>query len=565
MNEPFSAKDWMQLTLRIATDGTTDLSEVLLTLRRAARADLAWIVMGGEVIARFGVAESPDIDELLVAKAMNVDKRFEFDSGGSCEIARRELTNSGGYLVAGREDDFTIEDHQAISTIAHLLDLGMAGPPEPPSPVVDPPAGYASPTVLNQVFGGSDLLTGLLSRDAFRDRIEEDVRDTIGAASLIMFDLDGFTIANDTLGFGTGDIALQAVASRIQTGIRDHDIAARVGGDEFAVYCPGIGIDLAAEVAQRLQSAIASVISVGEADLTITAAAGVASAESNPRPDELMGNADTAMRAAKLRGAGSLATYDEQLAATVQYRRDLASELQEAIIDNQLTTVLEPIVSMPGLEIVGHEALVRWQHPARGLLEPAHFLDLAESIGRIGDIERAVISFALQHQLTIRDEPATSINLSSTSFLDPRQLDWLFEQMETMHIRGSELILELREEVVLADPDRARAHLELLQSRGIGTALDRFGSGPTSIATLHSFPFNGVKLDPALLKGPSPLGLLKAIYASADLCGFDVIHPRLGSSADLDRVSGLEAELGHGTFYCQGRAVQALMGVPAAV
>ena len=333
MNEPFSAKDWMELTLRISADGTTDLDDVLLTLQRAARADLAWIVMGDEVIARFGVAESSDIDELLVAKAMNVDKRFELESGGSCEIARRELTSSGGYLVAGREDDFTIEDHEAISTVAHLLDLGLAGPPEPATPAIEPPAGYASTSALNEILGGSDLLTGLLSRDAFRDRIDEDVTDTIGAASLIVLDLDGFTIANDTLGFGTGDIVLQAVASRIQTGIRDHDFAARIGGDEFAVYCPGIGLDLATEVAQRLQTAIASVIAVGESDLTITASAGVASAESNPRPDVLMGNADTAMRAAKLRGAGSLATYDKQLAAAVQYRRDLTSELQEAIID----------------------------------------------------------------------------------------------------------------------------------------------------------------------------------------------------------------------------------------
>ena len=559
MNEPFSAKDWMQLALRINTDGSTDLDEVLLTLQRAARADLAFVVRDGEVVARFGVSTDESIDGLLIDKAMNLDKRFELEAGGSCEIARRELTDSNGYLVAGREDDFSIEDHEAISTIGHLLDLGLARIPSRPSVIESESMAYTPPSALNEVFGGSDLLTGLLSKDAFRDRIVDDVTDTIGAASVIVLDLDGFTVANDTLGFATGDLVLQTVASRILTGIREHDIAARIGGDEFAVYCPGIGIDLAQEVAERLQASIAKVIPVGESDLVMTTSVGVASAPTNPNADELIGNADTAMRAAKLRGSGSLGLYDAELAEAVRYRRSLTSELQEAIIDNQLTTVLEPIVAVPSLDLVGREALVRWQHPARGLLDPAEFVDLAEQIGRIADIERAVLSFALQQQLNGHGKPPTSVNLSATSFLDRRQLEWMIEQMKAMHIEGRQLIIEIRGKVVDSDPDVAREHLALLQEHGIGTALDRFGDGPTSIATLHRFPFDGVKLDPALLTGPSAESLLRAIYASAELCGFDVIHPRLGTADDLDRIADIEARIGHETFYVQGRAVEARM------
>lgn len=563
MYEPFSAKDWMQLALGISTDGSTDVDEVLATLRRAARADLAFVVRDDTVVARFGVATDESIDELLVEKAMNVDKRFELEAGGSCEIARRELTESKGYLVAGREADFSIEDHEAISTVAHLLDLALA----PIRPVVVPTTAPATaePIVppsatLGDAFAGSDVLTGLLTKDAFRDRIIDDVADTIGASSVIVLDLDGFTVANDTLGFASGDIVLQTVASRILTGIRENDIAARIGGDEFAVYCPGIGIDLAREVAERLQAAIATVIPIGESDLVVTASAGVATAPTNPIADELIGNADTAMRTAKLRGRGSLDVYDADLAEAVRYRRSLTSELQEAIVDNQLTTVLEPIVAVPSLELVGREALVRWQHPGRGLLDPADFVDLAEQIGRIADIERAVISFALQHQLGGQDKPPTSINLSATSFLDRRQLEWMIEQMDAMHIDGSQLIIEIREHVVQADPIAARDHLELLHRNGIGTALDRFGDGPTSIATLHRFPFDGVKLDPALLAGPNAESLLRAIYASAELCGFDVIHPRLGTAEELDRIGELESRIGHDTYYVQGRAVEARMG-----
>lgn len=561
MYEPFSAKDWMQLALGINIDGSTDLDDVLSTLRRAARADLAFVVRNGVVVARFGVPIDDSIDELLVEKAMNLDKRFELEAGGSCEIARRELTESDGILVAGREDDFSIEDHEAISTVAHLLDLALA-PIRPIVAAAVSPAAPAAPTTsapLSDAFAGADVLTGLLTKDAFRDRIIRDVANTIGAASVVVLDLDGFTVANDTLGFATGDIVLQTVASRVLTGIRENDIAARIGGDEFAVYCPGIGIDLAREVAERLQESIADVIPIGESDLVVTASAGVASAPTSPAADELIGNADTAMRAAKLRGRGSLDVYDAGLAEAVRYRRSLTSELQEAIADNQLTTVLEPIVAVPSLELVGREALVRWQHPARGLLDPAEFVDLAEQIGRIADIERAVVSFALQHQQSGHDERPTSINLSATSFLDRRQLEWMIEQMEAMHVDGSQLIIEIREAVVDIDPMTARDHLELLQRSGIGTALDRFGDGPTSITTLHRFPFDGVKLDPALLAGPNAESLLRAIYASAELCGFDVIHPRLGTAKELERIGELEARIGHETYYVQGRAVEARM------
>ena len=143
--------------------------------------------------------------------------------------------------------------------------------------------------------------------------------------------------------------------------------------------------------------------------------------------------------------------------------------------------------------------------------------------------------------------------------LDRRQLEWMIEQMQAMHIEGRQLIIEVREKVVDSDPEIARAHLELLQEHGVGTALDRFGDGPTSIATLHRFPFDGVKLDPALLTGPNAESLLRAIYASAEFCGFDVIHPRLGTSEELDRIGDLEARIGHETFYVQGRAVEARM------
>ena len=376
-----------------------------------------------------------------------------------------------------------------------------------------------------------------------------------GGGSLLVLDLDGFTIVNDTLGFSTGDLVLQAVASRIQTSIREVDLAARIGGDEFAVYCPGIGADLALEVADRVQDMVSRIIPVGESDLSITVSIGVAETSTEQTPDQSIGNADTAMRAAKRRPSGAVAVYDEALRTSTLEFRTLTSELQEAIADNQLTTVVQPMVAMPDEIIVARQALVRWQHPTKGLLDPSEFLDIAERIGRISDIDRAVFSFALQEHYRIRDNSPVSINLSATSFLDRRQIDWMLDQLARMSIGGENLIVEITEPTLAADPERARTHLGLLRDHGVGTALDRFGTGPSSILSLHRFPVDGVKLDPSILAGPEGERVLRSIYDCAAVCGFDVIHSRIGDEESLATLLEIERRLDHDRFYVEGRAV----------
>ena len=161
MNEPFSVKDWMRLALRIEADGSTDLDDVLDALSHAVDADLAWIVRDGEIVARVGVSTDASIDQLLVDTALAEGNRLELESGDSCEIARRELPTVSALLVAGRRDEFTVEDHEAISAIAHLLDLGLGG--RHPAPATDDLGPESAPSPLHQVLGASDALTGLVS------------------------------------------------------------------------------------------------------------------------------------------------------------------------------------------------------------------------------------------------------------------------------------------------------------------------------------------------------------------------------------------------------------------
>lgn len=538
---------WTDLVAMIQPGGLTNVTGSLAAFADAVGAEVAWIVLEGEVIAEAGRIGLADADLLVTIAASDSSDAVLADEVH--RVVRGTLSSGTGIAVFARADgQFAPEQIRAIGAFGHLLGLAAAS--------ISPRQESVSSTVLDSVYAASDALTGLLTRDGLRSTATG--ADSVDA-SVIVLGVDGLRVVNDTLGHAAGDLVLQAVAARVQTSIRDADVAARVGGDVFAVYCPGLGPDLAAEIAGRIQNTIGQPIPIGESDLRVTASVGVAASDSEGF-DKLIAHADTAMRAAKQGGREQLSFFDEDLRSTTELRRSMAHDLQDAIANNHLATVLEPIFSLPDLAVMGREASIRWQHPTRGLLDAAEFMSLAQDIGRIADLERAVVMFALNEYLNDETAPPTSVNLSAISVVSGEQIPWIIEELQASTQNPQNLIVEIPEEALLIAPRETRRQLDLLQTNGIGVVLDNFGSSNGSLRSLHAFPFDGVKLHPDLIDGAAGVtasSLFKAVYAAGDSLGFEVIHTALDTPELLDRVTGINAALGRASFYGQGDTLSA--------
>lgn len=528
--------------------GATNLRSLLTVLAEQFSAAIA-IVNDRTVIAEYGFP-ADGYDGLVATFSEEIDY-VQVGAQDSFHLARGSLPANNATLLVGRiHDGFSEPERQTVQAIAHVLDLGMTNT-ERRTPHTN--------AILDKEFGASDTLTGLLTRDGFTDYLELSMSDSHGPNSVLVVGLDGFKVANDTLGYATGDVVLQTVASRIQTCIRDGDVAARIGGDIFAIYSPGIGPDLAADVARRLQQSISQRIPVGESDLIVTASVGVGSAELDVAARTLVANADTAMRSAKSQGQGLVEYFDEELRVSVQRKRSLATELQDAIGKNQLASFMEPIVSISTMTVVGHEARVRWQHPTRGPLDSEEFMNIAADIGRVADVERSVFTFALQEHFRDPELPPTSVNLSSSSLFDPRYIEWMVEQLELMQISGEHLIIEVSESSIAGRSRAVQDNLDRLRAVGVGVVLDNFGTAAGSIRSFHDYQFDGVKLHPALLAGVGRLqmqSILQSVYTSSDVLGFDVIHIGVDSKDQLDALAGFAPLLHRETIFAQGAAIR---------
>ena len=523
-------------------DALPDIDTLLRLLRGGTSVEFAAVIRADDVLGESGVT-SPEERDFLVDAASTADAAAEIPGRGFVHVQRAPLRRSGGALVAACAETPSLMDQGQIQAIATMLDLGLSGGAAPRRAVA----------VLDSI-AGADSLTGLLTRDGFTQTIEAHAAAGHGG-SVIVLGLDGFRIANDTLGHATGDLVLQTVGRRIADTIRDGDVAARLGGDVFAVLCADLPIDAAADVSGRLQTSISQPIAVGESDLALTASFGIAGLGATASSDGALADADTAMRAAKAIGPGRIDFYNDALRASVQARRVMAVDLQNGIAGNELVTTLDPILALPDLDVVGMEARVRWHHPIEGLKEPEDFMPLAEDIGRAADVERAVFSYAVGEHFADQQLPPTSIVLSASSILDRRQIEWMVEQLTLMSIDGQKFIIAVSEAALAVNPDVARANLEILRRRGVGILLNNFGLGATSLWTLQSFPFDGVKVAAEVTLGSNARqseALLAAVYAAADRSGFEVIHGGINTAQQLDELQRLAQVLNRAAVYAQG-------------
>ena len=347
-----------------------------------------------------------------------------------------------------------------------------------------------------------DALTDLPNRSLLRDRIEQAIRQgdrELVPAALLLLDLERFKEVNDTLGHHYGDQLLVQVAQRLRAALRDVDTVARLGGDEFAVLLPRIETaEGAVAVANKLQAALQEPFELEGLSLDVEASIGVALyPEHGNDPDELLQHADIAMYVAKDTHAGFM-LFDPTLDQHSPQRLALLGELRRAIEHQQLVLHYQPKVDAHAGQLLGVEALVRWQHPEHGLIPPDDFIPLAERTGLIGPLTHYVLDAALRQCRDWRQaghELAIAVNVSARSLLDLGFPDQVAGLLSRWNLPARLLIVEITESTIMADPTHALEILGRLNTMGVQIAIDDFGTGYSSMAHLKTLPVHELKVD----------------------------------------------------------------------
>jgi diguanylate cyclase (GGDEF)-like protein len=357
---------------------------------------------------------------------------------------------------------------------------------------------------LNEEQGFRDSLTHLPNRALFQDRVGHALTRSErrpDMLAVLFVDLDGFKDVNDSLGHAAGDTLLCSVAERLLACVRPADTAARLGGDEFAILLEDLASeDEAKRVAQRLLEALATPFSVGGVETTINASIGIAFNGGADTVDELLRNADVAMYSVKDSGRGRFELFEDHMHATVVNRVELERQLRGALDAEQFILHYQPVVALDDGRIVGLEALLRWQHPTRGLLTPADFIEVAEETGAIVPIGSWVLETACHQARQWRDRYpaekfALSVNLSPTQVFQANVVETVRGALDRSGLPAESLVLELIEDVVIKDVGAASVRLGRLKSLGVRLAVDDFGTGYSSLNYLRSLPLDILKID----------------------------------------------------------------------
>ena len=344
-----------------------------------------------------------------------------------------------------------------------------------------------------------DALTGLPNKGVFRERLAQAVQRTRGGEPLavLYLDLDRFKAVNDTLGHPVGDELLRATAQRLCECLRQSDMVARLGGDEFAIIQADAPQPAAANsLAERLVRVLGAPFEIDGHQIVIGASVGVAfSPEHGTDPDELLKKADLAMYDAKAAGRGAASFFNTMMDEQVQGRRALELDLRRAIEAGEFVLHYQAIVSLPRRTLIGFEALVRWQHPQRGLVGPDHFIPAAEETGLIGPLGEWVLREAFAQAAQWPAHLGLAVNLSPLQLRGGNFVKVLRSALAAAGLAPTRVEIEITENVLLAENSINLAILHELRALGVRISLDDFGVGFSSLSYLRSFPFKKIKID----------------------------------------------------------------------
>ena len=404
-----------------------------------------------------------------------------------------------------------------------------------------------------------DTLTGLANRALLLDRVEQALarsRRSRTPTAVLFIDLDGFKNVNDTLGHPAGDQLLRTVASRLLLAVRDADTVARIGGDEFVVLIDGSSMDAGAElVAERLLAVLAEAFDLGPlagGAVALSASIGVAIGEEQS-PGELLRDADIALYGAKAAGKNRYVVFEPAMQTAMQDRTMLETDLRDVLEANQLYLVYQPIFNLATKEITGVEALLRWQHPTRGTVQPDLFIPLLEESGLIVPVGAWVLREACEQGVRLQrlGHPlSVSVNVSARQIEAETLVDDIRQALESSGLDAAALIVEITETVLMRDVAAIVPRLNELRALGVRIAIDDFGTGYSSLAYLKQFPVDTLKIDRSFIHAMAtsiePDAIVRMLVQLGKALNLETLAEGIEDADQYSRLQAEECESGQG-------------------
>lgn len=417
-----------------------------------------------------------------------------------------------------------------------------------------------------------DALTNLPNRALFSDRLERAVeyakRDPDALFAVLFIDLDQFKVVNDSLGHTLGDQLLTAIARKLEECLRPTDTIARLGGDEFTILLESLSdVSDTIRVAERIQAALASPFELEGQEIFATASIGIAlSATGYRQAGDILRDANIAMyRAKQMRTRYEI--FNTSMHARAVARLQMETELRRAIERQEFLVYYQPLVSLASGRLSGFEALVRWQHPQRGILAPAKFMLLAEETGLLNPIDQWVLREACrqmqQWQEQIPNNPPLiiSANLGNKLFTQPNLIEQINQILEETSLDALSLKLEITENVLAENDESTIATLSQIKALGVQLSIDDFGTGYSSLSRLHRFPIDELKIDRSFVSkigaGKGNLEITETILTLANKLGMNAIAEGIETAEQLEHLRGLNCAYGQGYFFSQPLPSQA--------
>jgi diguanylate cyclase (GGDEF)-like protein len=405
-----------------------------------------------------------------------------------------------------------------------------------------------------------DALTGLANRVLFGERVESFVAQRKeGVVSVLFVDLDDFKFINDSLGHQVGDALLVEVARRLTDCVRSNDTVARLSGDEFAVLLESaVDRQDAIAVAQRVQDSLEQPIVVEDREIVTSASVGIAVERRADidRAESLLRAADVAMYRAKSKGKGRFEFFEQNMHLEAVERLDLKTDLQVALERGQLEIHYQPIVDLVDQKLHGVEALLRWNHPTRGMVMPDKFIPLAEQTGLIVPIGRWVMREACTQVMRWRHDHPTvaprsmAVNLSVRQLHDPRLLEDVADALSASGLEPEFLTLEITESMLIEETDRGSRALEQLKAMKVKVAIDDFGTGYSALAYLRRFPVDTIKIDRSFVAevttNPTSEALVRAVVDLANSLGVSTVAEGIETEEQQVALTKISCTYGQG-------------------
>ena len=413
--------------------------------------------------------------------------------------------------------------------------------------------------------GFHDSLTGLANRALFHDRLEQ----ALGRSALtgfdvgvVYFDLDGFKVINDTTGHEAGDQVLSEVANRLTSVVRNTDTVSRLGGDEFAILIDGSPrpLEEAETVAERILQVLSTPFVIDAMEVELSASIGIAIADVASSASSMMRDADVAMYRAKTTGKGKWTLFEPTMRTADLERLELDRDLHHALDKGQFLLVYQPVVDLKMNLLVGFEALIRWDHPTLGMIEPSSFIPIAESNGTIVAIGRWALDEACRTAVQWQRAHPTAaltiaVNLSGRQIATPDIVEDVATVLRQTGFDPASLILELTESVLVQDPETAATRLHELHALGVQVAIDDFGTGYSSLSYLRQFPIDILKIDRSftetitnLMRNPP---LVRGLLDLAKTLHLKTIAEGIERTAQLDSLRKQGCDFGQGFLFAK--------------